>query len=192
MKDRLFKKFARGDAAQAGGLGLGLSIVRGFVVAQGGDIVVGENPGGGAVFTIYLPHSNPDSESSPMSQQNSISILVIDDEAQIRRLLTVTLESSGYVVRHAETGQQGLSEAALMPPDALIVDLGLPDMDGAEVIKRLEIVQGASHLVLSVRDQEADKIAALDARAIDYLTKPFGGRTLSQAQGNVAPVHGLH
>jgi two-component system sensor histidine kinase KdpD len=57
MTERLFKKFARGDAARAGGLGLGLSIVRGFVTAQGGDIVVGENPGGGAVFTIYLPHT---------------------------------------------------------------------------------------------------------------------------------------
>ena len=57
--ERLFKKFERGDAARAGGLGLGLSIVRGFIVAQGGDIVVGENPGGGAVFTIYLPHAAP-------------------------------------------------------------------------------------------------------------------------------------
>jgi len=56
MRERLFKKFERGDAARAGGLGLGLSIVRGFVVAQGGDIMVGENPGGGAVFTIYLPY----------------------------------------------------------------------------------------------------------------------------------------
>jgi len=62
MRERLFKKFERGDAARAGGLGLGLSIVRGFVVAQGGDIVVGENPGGGAVFTIYLPHAAPQSE----------------------------------------------------------------------------------------------------------------------------------
>ncbi len=59
MRERLFKKFERGDAARAGGLGLGLSIVRGFVVAQGGEIVVGENPGGGAVFTIYLPHEAP-------------------------------------------------------------------------------------------------------------------------------------
>ena len=64
MRERLFKKFERGDAAIAGGLGLGLSIVRGFVVAQGGDIVVGENPGGGAVFTIYLPHSAPQTESA--------------------------------------------------------------------------------------------------------------------------------
>jgi two-component system sensor histidine kinase KdpD len=60
MRDRLFKKFQRGDAARAGGLGLGLSIIRGFVVAQGGEIVAGENPGGGAVFTVYLPYSPPD------------------------------------------------------------------------------------------------------------------------------------
>jgi two-component system sensor histidine kinase KdpD len=57
MQDRLFKKFQRGDAARAGGLGLGLSIIRGFVAAQGGEVVAGENPGGGAVFTIYLPHT---------------------------------------------------------------------------------------------------------------------------------------
>jgi two-component system sensor histidine kinase KdpD len=57
MHDRLFKKFQRGDAARAGGLGLGLSIIRGFVVAQGGEVVAGENPGGGAVFTVYLPYS---------------------------------------------------------------------------------------------------------------------------------------
>jgi two-component system sensor histidine kinase KdpD len=63
MRERLFKKFARGDAAKAGGLGLGLSIVRGFVAAQGGKIVVGENPGGGAVFTIYLPHRTPQAVS---------------------------------------------------------------------------------------------------------------------------------
>ena len=62
MRERLFQKFERGDAARAGGLGLGLSIVRGFVVAQGGEIVVGENPGGGAVFTIYLPHRPPQPE----------------------------------------------------------------------------------------------------------------------------------
>jgi two-component system sensor histidine kinase KdpD len=59
MRERLFKKFERGDAVRAGGLGLGLSIVRGFVAAQGGEIVVGANPGGGAVFTIYLPHATP-------------------------------------------------------------------------------------------------------------------------------------
>src|SRR5690606_21749064 len=60
MRERLFKKFARGGAARAGGLGLGLSIVRGFIAAQGGEVVVGENPGGGAVFTLYLPHAAPE------------------------------------------------------------------------------------------------------------------------------------
>ncbi len=109
---------------------------------------------------------------------NNPTILVVDDEAQIRRLLTVTLESAGYTVRLAETAQQGLSEAALLPPDALIVDLGLPDMDGAELIRRLREWSRIPVLVLSVRDREADKIAALDAGADDYLTKPFGGGEL--------------
>jgi two-component system sensor histidine kinase KdpD len=62
MSERLFKKFERGDAAKAGGLGLGLSIVRGFVAAQGGEVVLGPNPGGGAVFTVYLPHTAPHSD----------------------------------------------------------------------------------------------------------------------------------
>jgi len=105
-------------------------------------------------------------------------ILVIDDEIQIRRLLRVTLEAEGYGVREAETAAEGLRETAALPPEGVILDLGLPDMDGIEVLKRLRSWSNVPVLILSVRDGEDEKIAALDAGADDYLTKPFGGGEL--------------
>jgi len=106
------------------------------------------------------------------------SLLIIDDEKQIRRLLRVTLESEGYKVRETETGRLGLQEVAHQTPDGIILDLGLPDLDGTEVIKQLREWSKVPVLVLSVRESEEDKIAALDAGADDYLTKPFSGREL--------------
>jgi two-component system KDP operon response regulator KdpE len=99
--------------------------------------------------------------------------LVIDDEVQIRRLLRVALESENYQVDEAETGQQGLVEIANRKPAIILLDLGLPDMEGLEVLKRLREWSEAPVLVLSVRDDEAGKVAALDAGAEDYVTKPF-------------------
>jgi two-component system KDP operon response regulator KdpE len=106
------------------------------------------------------------------------TILVIDDEVQIRRLLKLTLEGGRYHVREAENAQLGLQEIAFKAPDAIVLDLGLPDMDGTEVLRRLREWSHVPVLVLSVREGEADKIAALDAGADDYLTKPFGGGEL--------------
>jgi two-component system, OmpR family, KDP operon response regulator KdpE len=105
-------------------------------------------------------------------------VLVIDDEVQIRRLLRVTLEGAGFRVREAESGDLGLVEAATKRPDAIILDLGLPDLPGIEVLKRLREWSRLPVLILSVRGQEADKIEALDAGADDYLSKPFGGGEL--------------
>jgi two-component system KDP operon response regulator KdpE len=105
-------------------------------------------------------------------------VLVIDDETQIRRLLRVTLEPGGYDVHEAETGRLGLTEAAGLHPDGIVLDLGLPDMDGKEVLKRLREWSQVPVLVLTVRDGEQETIAALDAGADDYLTKPFRGREL--------------
>ena len=105
-------------------------------------------------------------------------VLVIDDEVQIRRLLRVTLEGAGFRVREAEGGEPGLAEAATKRPDAIILDLGLPDVPGLEVLKRLREWSRLPVLILSVRGQEADKIEALDAGADDYLSKPFGGGEL--------------
>ncbi len=105
-------------------------------------------------------------------------VLVIDDEMQIRRLLRFTLEDAGYVVREAETGHSGLVAIAHQPPDAIILDLGLPDMPGIDVLKRLREWSPLPVLILSVFGQEGSKVAGLDAGADDYLTKPFGGAEL--------------
>ena len=108
-----------------------------------------------------------------MSEEKPTVALVIDDEVQIRRLLRLTLEAHGYKVFEAATGQEGLQEAAQHRPEIVLLDLGLPDLDGATVLKRLREWSTVPVLVLSVRDREEDKIAALDAGADDYVTKPF-------------------
>ena len=100
-------------------------------------------------------------------------VLVIDDEVQIRRLLRVTLESGGFIVHDAENGRLGLSEAAAIQPEAIILDLGLPDLDGLEVLRRLREWTRTPVLVLTARDREQQKIEALDAGADDYMCKPF-------------------
>jgi two-component system, OmpR family, KDP operon response regulator KdpE len=99
--------------------------------------------------------------------------LVVDDEVQIRRLLRVVLESENYQVLEAETGQQGLMEIAGRRPDVILLDLGLPDFEGLEVLKRLREWSEAPVIVLTVRDDVQEKVAALDAGADDYVTKPF-------------------
>lgn len=102
-----------------------------------------------------------------------MTALIIDDEVQIRRLLRMALESKGITVREAESGQLGLQEAVFHKPDVIILDLGLPDMDGVTVLKRLREWSDVPVLILSVRDHESVKIAAFDAGADDYVTKPF-------------------
>jgi two-component system KDP operon response regulator KdpE len=102
-----------------------------------------------------------------------MTALIIDDEIQIRRLLRMALESKGYTVRDAENGQLGLQEAVFHKPDVILLDLGLPDMDGVEVLKRLREWSTVPVLILSVRDQEAVKLAAFDVGADDYVSKPF-------------------
>lgn len=99
--------------------------------------------------------------------------LVIDDEIQIRRLLRLTLEANGYNVLEAANGQDGLVEAATRRPDIVILDLGLPDLDGVTVLKRLREWSRVPVVVLSVRDRDDDKISALDGGADDYVSKPF-------------------
>src|SRR3954462_10708864 len=106
------------------------------------------------------------------------TVLVIDDEVQIRRLLHACLESNGYLVREAATGQEGIGAAAQHPPDVVILDLGLPDMEGLAVLKRLREWSRVPVVVLTVRESEADKIAALDGGADDYVTKPFSAGEL--------------
>ena len=101
-------------------------------------------------------------------------ILVVDDEPQIRRALGINLKARGYEVDLAETGEEALTLAARHHPDLVIVDLGLPGIDGVEVIRGLRGWMSAPIIVLSVRESEGDKVEALDAGADDYVTKPFG------------------
>ena len=109
---------------------------------------------------------------SNATTQNHV-VLVIDDEVQIRRLLRITLEANGYKVIETANGRDGLVEAATRRPDIVILDLGLPDLEGVLVLKRLREWSRVPVVVLSVRDRDEDKIVALDEGADDYVTKPF-------------------
>lgn len=101
-------------------------------------------------------------------------VLVIEDEQPIRRFLKASLTNEGYRVAEASTGEEGLKLAVQQPPDLVVLDLGLPGMDGQEVLRQLREWLKAPILILSARDQEQQKIAALDSGADDYVTKPFG------------------
>ncbi|MFO0912558.1 MAG: response regulator [Pirellulales bacterium] len=101
-------------------------------------------------------------------------VLVVDDETPIRRLLRVSLENAGYRVREAATGEEATRTAASEPPDLILLDLGLPDADGGDVLRRLREWYTGPIIILSARDRESQKVAALDAGADDYVTKPFG------------------
>jgi two-component system KDP operon response regulator KdpE len=107
-----------------------------------------------------------------------LRVLVVDDEEPIRRFLRVALTSQGYTVFEAASGQEALSDAVAHKPDVIILDLGLPDIDGVEVTRLLRQWTQIPIIILSVRGSESDKIAALDAGADDYLTKPFGAGEL--------------
>lgn len=115
-------------------------------------------------------------------------ILVIDDEAAIRRLLKISLEAEGYTFLEAATGREGLAAASTSRPEVIILDLGLPDTDGFEVLKRVREWSTIPIIVLTVKDAETDKVALLDAGADDYVTKPFSVLEL-QARIRVALRH---
>ena len=118
------------------------------------------------------------------------TVLVIDDEEQMRRLLRISLEAHGYRVLEAAAGQPGLVEAATRRPDFVVLDLGLPDLDGLAVLKRIREWSRVPIIILSVRGEDEQKIAALDAGADDYLTKPFSvGELLARLR--VAGRHAL-
>jgi two-component system KDP operon response regulator KdpE len=120
---------------------------------------------------------------------NDLTLLLIEDEPQVRRFLRSSLEPSEWKLIEAGTGEAGLEMAAARHPDVILLDLGLPDLDGLDVTLRLREWSTAPIIVLSARGQERDKVAALDAGADDYLTKPFGLPELL-ARIRVAVRHG--
>ncbi|MGA2368351.1 MAG: response regulator [Dehalococcoidia bacterium] len=118
--------------------------------------------------------------------ENGPRVMVVDDEQAIRRFLRVALTSQGYQVFEASSGMEAMNTAANCRPDIIILDLGLPDIDGTDVTKLIRQVSKIPIIVLSVRGSENDKIAALDAGADDYLTKPFGvGELLARLRANL-------
>jgi two-component system KDP operon response regulator KdpE len=106
-------------------------------------------------------------------------VLIIDDEVQLRRLLRIALETRGYAVNDAAFGRVGIETVAFWQPDIVILDLGLPDLDGLSVLQRIRVFSDVPVLVLSVRSREEVKVAALDAGADDFVTKPFGMNELA-------------
>jgi two-component system KDP operon response regulator KdpE len=112
-----------------------------------------------------------------MSEDKEL-ILLIEDEPQMRRFLRITLQTHGYRLVEAATAQEGLMQATTRNPDIVLLDLGLPDLDGLEVTKRLREWTQTPIIVISAREQEQDKVKALDAGADDYLTKPFNAGEL--------------
>jgi len=109
-----------------------------------------------------------------MPKTGDIQVLLVEDEAQMRRFLRTSLPPHGYALVEVENGREAIAQAGSRNPDIILLDLGLPDMDGVEVTRKLREFSKAAIIVLSARGQERDKIDALDAGADDYLTKPFG------------------
>lgn len=139
-----------------------------------------------------------------MTKENSLPrILIVDDELPIQRFLRAALDTGDYSIHQAENGHAALAAATATRPDVILLDLGLPDMDGVEVIRRIREWSQVPIIVLSVRDREDDKVKALDNGADDFLTKPFGvaeliarikvalRRTLSQVEEPVYRIEEL-
>lgn len=124
-------------------------------------------------------------------------LLVVEDDAQLRKALALTLRSRGYGVHTASTGAEALDRLALSRLDVVVLDLGLPDVDGVRLIERIRLTSGVPIVVLSARRDQSDKVSALDAGADDYLTKPFGIEELlarlraAQRRAGAAPDAGL-
>ena len=176
--EHIFDKFYRaqkGDQVRAG-TGLGLAISRGFVEAMHGRITAAnrsDRPG--AVFTIMLPVPRGDRAAGHRRMSAPpLSVLVVDDEPPIRKLLRMGLSTQGYEILDAPNGKTAL-ELVAQKPDLVILDLGLPDMQGLELLRMMRARnESVPIVVLSSRGDEGGKVQALDFGADDYVTKPFG------------------
>ena len=184
-RDRMFVPFQRlGDTDNTTGVGLGLALSRGLTEAMGGTLTAEDTPGGGLTMTVSVPAvTEPGYECEPGHREREgapgetgpvTRVLVVDDEPQILRALRINLRVRDYDVHVAATGAEALEVAGRYPPDLVILDLGLPDLDGVEVIQGLRGWTKAPIIVLSGRADSVDKVEALDAGADDYITKPFG------------------
>ena len=194
-RDRVFVPFQRlGDTDNTTGVGLGLALSRGFIEAMGGTLTAEDTPGGGLTMAMSLPAvaAEPGLEhgaAEPGQRERDAGtgrrssagqpggavtrVLVVDDEPQILRALRINLRVRQYEVFTAASGAEALEVAGHHPPDLVILDLGLPDLSGIDVIQGLRGWTAVPIVVLSGRADSADKVEALDAGADDYVTKPF-------------------
>ena len=170
--ERVFEPFYRRETASSAGAGLGLAIARGFAAANGGRVWAESRPGPGRVVRARAPGRRGAGGAAGVSS-NGQRVLVVDDEPQILRALRATLRGAGYTVDSAATAEEALTAAAAHPPEAVILDLVLPDGSGTDVCRELRSWSDAPVIVLSAVGEEREKIAALDAGADDYVTKPF-------------------
>lgn len=147
-------------------LGLGLALCRSIINAHGHEIVVKDNVPHGTIFEFTL-------SSKEVVLMPNCSVLVVEDDKSVRNLIVTTLQANDYPYTSAENGKEALSKIETERPDVLLLDLGLPDIDGIEVIKELRTWSNMPIIVISARSEDKDKIQALDMGADDYLTKPF-------------------
>ena len=162
----VFTAFNRRGAA--GGTGVGLSIAKGFMEAHGQEIRVERRAGRRGTLLLH-PAGGRRRHGGVVTR-----VLAVDDDQALLRVLRIGLSSLGYSVLTAATGEQGVTQAAMGAPDVVVLDLGLPDLDGLEVCRRLRQWSAVPIIVLSADGTEDRKIAALDGGADDYMTKPFG------------------
>ncbi len=181
----MFYSVSRGDRGGQG-TGLGLAICRGMIGAHGG------RRRGFAQYGWWHDHSHlaalAATAGRPPMNPTAPRVLVIDDEAQIRRFLDIGLRAEGYQVFLATTGEEGLGLAATQSPDLVILDIGLPDREGHDVLRELRQWSQVPVLMLSVRDAEAEKVKSLDSGANDYVTKPFGIQELMARSAGAPPA----
>ena len=187
------------------GTGLGLAICKGLLTVMGGEIWIEDTPGGGATFACSLPVPARASSQGqrirrmPARPAEGGRILVVDDEDQIRLALARALTARGFDVDTWPEGESALASVDAFRPDLVVLDLNLPGIDGLTVCRRLREQGDVPILILSVREEEADKVEALNLGADDYLTKPFGieeflarVRALLRRSGGAAPAPGRH
>ena len=163
--DRFYSKTNR-KSLEKRGIGLGLSICKSIIEAHDGEIEAFNNKLGGATFRFKIP-----CEEECMSLKPQI--LIVEDEKPIRKFIRVSLETQGYECIEASDGSNAITLVYSMNPDIIILDLGLPDMDGIDVINKIRDVSEAKIIVVLARGHEREKVYALDTGADDYLTKPF-------------------
>ena len=176
-KASLFEPFQRlGDAPAGEGVGLGLAVARGLTEAMGGTLTASDtDPDGGLTMTVELPAVRQAPAAPELAAVRAVTrVLVVDDDPAMQRTLGIGLRARGYDVVPARDGRTAVDACDEDEPDVVLLDLGLPDLSGVEVLRKVRETSQVPVIVLSARHGSDDKVQALDVGADDYVTKPFG------------------